>query len=135
MELLLNLLWVTIAAAALCKVGLDGRAQRSAAHRSRLMGLLAAGCVLALLFPIVSASDDLHGDQVFAEDAINRVSHCVSPLQQNNDSGNTWLVFSVLSLLSLLLVRLSDWDPSTSAATPTDGYRFVENGRAPPVLG
>lgn len=48
METLLNLLWLTIAITALLK-----------APRRSTRSLIALGCVLALLFPIISISDDL----------------------------------------------------------------------------
>jgi hypothetical protein len=56
MENFLNLLWLTIAAAALLT------APRRPRHT-----WLALGCALALLFPIVSVSDDLADRDVFEE--------------------------------------------------------------------
>jgi hypothetical protein len=60
MELLLNLLWLTLAIPAIwvwLRQSLPGK-------RSHLVGGISAiillGCVLLLLFPVVSASDDLH---------------------------------------------------------------------------
>ncbi len=59
MELFLNLLWLTIAIAALI----------TAPRRSRRV-LFAIGCAMALLFPIVSLSDDLLGGQESFEEAL-----------------------------------------------------------------
>jgi hypothetical protein len=56
MENFLNLLWLTIAVTALL----------TAPRRGRL-ALIALGCALALLFPIVSLSDDLADRDVFEE--------------------------------------------------------------------
>jgi hypothetical protein len=53
MELLLNLLWVILALPAL----LVWRRRPAAARSS---GIILLGCLLALLFPIVSVTDDLH---------------------------------------------------------------------------
>ncbi len=59
MELLLNLAWLLLAIPAY-------RLWRSSTPRSRDSGfsslqcLLALGCVLVLLFPVISATDDLH---------------------------------------------------------------------------
>jgi hypothetical protein len=58
MENFLNLLWLMIAAAALL-----------AAPRRQRHALLALGCALALLFPIVSLSDDL-ADRDTLEEAL-----------------------------------------------------------------
>ncbi|HKB80378.1 MAG TPA: hypothetical protein VKH35_11750 [Thermoanaerobaculia bacterium] len=59
METLLNLLWLSIAVAALFT-----------APRRSLRVLLALGCVLAVLFPIVSISDDLNGSQAAYEETV-----------------------------------------------------------------
>jgi hypothetical protein len=59
MELLLNLAWVLMAVPAywLWRQCAGARASRSV---SALQCLLALGCVLVLLFPVISATDDLH---------------------------------------------------------------------------
>jgi hypothetical protein len=60
MEILLNLLWIGIAIAAL---------STSAPWRSGRVSI-ALGCALALLFPIVSVSDDLLTDRDSFEEAL-----------------------------------------------------------------
>jgi hypothetical protein len=68
MELFLNLLWLmlVIPAAWLCahRVG----SVHSARAADRLRALVLLGCVLALLFPVVSATDDLHAMRPEAEE-------------------------------------------------------------------
>ena len=59
MELFLNLLWLAIAIAALI-----------AAPRRTKRVLFGIACVMALLFPIVSVSDDLEGGQESFEEAL-----------------------------------------------------------------
>jgi len=66
MELSLNVLWLTIAAAALI----------TAPRRSK-RDLFALGCALALLFPIVSVSDDLIADRDSFEVALALVIEAV----------------------------------------------------------
>ena len=68
MELLLNLAWLLLALPAcwLWRRSLTARAQGSA--RS-LQCLLALGCMLVLLFPIVSATDDLHAMRAEMEES------------------------------------------------------------------
>jgi len=58
MELLLNLAWLLLALPAFCL----WRGTRSSPHRRKftaLQCLLALGCMLVILFPVVSATDDL----------------------------------------------------------------------------
>lgn len=65
MELLLNLAWLLLALPAYWL-------WRSARERRRvtpLQCLLALGCVLVLLFPVISASDDLHAMRPEIEDS------------------------------------------------------------------
>src|ERR1039458_3184769 len=63
MELLLNLLWLLLALPAYWLW------RRSAHKFSSLQCLLALGCTLVLLFPVISASDDLHAMQAEMEDS------------------------------------------------------------------
>jgi hypothetical protein len=79
MELLLNAMWLMLALAMLacslsCRYG-EG-------NRLTVRGLLAIGCVLALIFPVISMTDDLASQQVAVE--INVASKKLS-----NGSGRT----------------------------------------------
>ena len=64
MELLLNLFWLLLTALALGRWGRQN-ASRSPAH------LIALICLLALLFPVISATDDLHAMRPEMEDSIS----------------------------------------------------------------
>jgi hypothetical protein len=68
MELLLNLAWVLLAVPGywLWRRGADARVAR---RISSLQCLLALGCVLVLLFPVISASDDLHAMRAEMEES------------------------------------------------------------------
>lgn len=60
MELLLNLVWLMLALPA-CLILRRGRmSARNSGHLCRSRSFLLLGCVLVLLFPVVSATDDLH---------------------------------------------------------------------------
>jgi hypothetical protein len=68
MELLLNLFWLTLAVPAVWMWRHESACdQRRRFHRIRLFLLL--GCVLMLLFPVVSATDDLHAMRQVMEEA------------------------------------------------------------------
>ena len=68
MELLLNLAWVLLVLPAYWLWRRDAglRAGRSV---TSLQCLLALGCALVLLFPVISASDDLHAMRAEMEDS------------------------------------------------------------------
>ena len=68
MELLLNLAWVFLALPAYWLWRRDA-GSRPARGVNSLQCLLALGCVLVLLFPVISASDDLHAMRAEMEDS------------------------------------------------------------------
>src|ERR1700692_1875367 len=68
MELLLNLAWVLLAVPAYWLWRCDTGA-RPARRVSGPQCLLALGCALVLLFPVISATDDLHVMRAEMEDA------------------------------------------------------------------
>jgi hypothetical protein len=60
MELLLNLLWLALAAPAIWLWQRDPACTRSSRRLGQLCPVILLGCILVLLFPVVSATDDLH---------------------------------------------------------------------------
>ena len=60
MELLLNILWLMLAFPAVLVWRRQAASSRSSGKESRSRSFVLLGCLLALLFPVVSASDDLH---------------------------------------------------------------------------
>lgn len=60
MELLLNLFWVMLALPAAWLLKNKAVPVQASLRFTRLRPLLLMACVLTLLFPVVSASDDLH---------------------------------------------------------------------------
>src|SRR5580698_8380870 len=76
MELLLNLVWILLVLPA---YGL-WRASSHAQHRfSSGQCLLALGCALVVLFPVISATDDLHVMRAEIEDsAVGKRNFCPS---------------------------------------------------------
>ncbi len=133
MELLLNVLWALLAVSAFYAFTRQFCAPGEAGRPSRLKALLALGCVLVLLFPVVSATDDLHANQALVEDAIKRVHQYVAPLQQAKQFGNFWLFFSLLSLLlCFAVVRSGRVSTELSGVKALAGVVVPRNGRSPP---
>jgi hypothetical protein len=70
MELLLNLVWVLLAIPAYFLWRNANRAQHIGA--SSLQCLFALGCALILLFPVISATDDLHAMRAEMDESSKR---------------------------------------------------------------
>jgi hypothetical protein len=68
MELLLNLAWVLLVLPAYW-VWRRGAGARVAGRVSALQFLLALGCAVVLLFPVISATDDLHAMRAEMEES------------------------------------------------------------------
>src|ERR1700733_4112195 len=68
MELLLNLAWMLLALPAYWLWRRDA-GSRAARGVNALQCVLALGCVVVLLFPVISASDDLHAMRAEMEDS------------------------------------------------------------------
>jgi len=70
MELSLNLFWLLLVVASVVvwqRPGSPLRRLRRA--RGSRHGLIALGCALVLLFPVISITDDLHAEQAILEDS------------------------------------------------------------------
>jgi hypothetical protein len=87
MELLLNLAWVLLVVPAYWLWRRDAGA-RPARRVSSLQCLLALGCVLVLLFPVISASDDLHAMRTEMEES---ASSKRTVRQATGDRSATWV--------------------------------------------
>jgi|SRR5215469_1498525 len=134
MELTLNLFWLLLTVPALLLWRREGLGCRQS-HRSWLV-LPALGCLLILLFPVISASDDLCAMRVEAVDpsqgdrlrdaSAGRSSHSA-------DRGNALYLLPqaqfIVSLGNLV------WSATVPAPAPKAGLRLVttRTERAPPV--
>jgi hypothetical protein len=134
MELLLNLAWLALALLAFT-VFLRRKAPAWHSRGSHRTSLLALACVLMLLFPVISVSDDLHPTQAVLEDATKRVQQMVTPHQHESFSSSPSMVQALLALYLLAaLVMLATWRPVVSAACVICRSRRPISGRAPPSL-
>jgi hypothetical protein len=134
MELLLNLAWLFLALPAYWLWRASRTTHASRKFRS-LQCLLALGCMLVVLFPVVSATDDLHAMRAEMEES---PSSKRTMRQASNEKAPSPMLQSPPALAGatkgLLIVNDEDWhqllSPNWSLpATPT----IVRAGRAPPA--
>jgi len=86
MELLLNLVWVLLALPA---YWLWRRSTGSTVRRpSPLQCLLVLGCALVLLFPVISATDDLHAMRAEMEESASSER---AVRQAGSEKGSAWV--------------------------------------------
>jgi hypothetical protein len=135
MELLLNLLWVLLALPAYWLWRRDAEA-RSARWVSALQGLLALGCVLVLLFPVISASDDLHAMRAEMEDSsISKRTVRAA----GSDKNSAWVnrlqgaAAAVASTVRLTVPQVGRLEVSLLCVSPVARPCVFHGGRAPPV--
>jgi hypothetical protein len=134
MELLLNLAWLLLALPAYWL----WRASRTT-HASRRFGslqcLLALGCLLVVLFPVVSATDDLRAMRTEMEES---PSSKRTIRQASGDKASAWKLQTPPALAwtpdHLLIMNNRDWHqlpaPDLSVPVPPAIRR---TGRAPPA--
>ena len=134
MELFLNLVWCAIVAGAAIRFGVWS-AGRPARHR--YLVALATICVLALLFPIISVTDDLRDDPaVFEETSAVRKMGVITSVHTN--SGSMSVVVAIATIIALLLSGLH-LPRSRAVADPPafrvlDGVFVAASVRPPPVF-
>jgi hypothetical protein len=131
MELLLNLFWLLIAASALYAWS---RRRDAGAARSHLIALI---CLLALLFPVISATDDLHAMRPEIEDAASNrrafragtVDKAASPGAFHHPPALPAVVTAIFPLG--VVARVTG---PLRLVGHSCGFRFIEKGRGPPFL-
>ena len=132
MELLLNLIWLTLAVGMISGyLSRDRSAARSQGLNAK--GLLALGFSLVLLFPIISASDDLHPTVALLEDSVKRVRSGAG-CQACSSHPAPQPAAAVPSIGPAL--RLVEFQPASveSTFTLSDQTKRQPDGRAPPAL-
>jgi hypothetical protein len=129
MELLLNLAWLLLALPAYWLW------RRGTPAFSSLQCLLALACVLVLLFPVISASDDLHAMRAEMEDssickrAVRQTGSVKSSASVNRPQGPSAAVASAVRLASPEVRQLEVPDTHVSPLARPCVSRM---GRAPP---
>jgi hypothetical protein len=135
MELLLNLCWLSLALPAYWLWQREKASRTKPQHFSRWNSVLVLGCMLMLLFPVVSATDDLHAMRPEIEES-NRSKH-VSRQAGHNSSAR----LSVIGGSPALLTPVSFFDTQFQPVGATADLVFfvcthtrigLDSGRAPP---
>jgi hypothetical protein len=133
MELLLNLTWILMVLPGywLWRRSVSARSARKV---TALQCLLALGCVLVLLFPVISATDDLHAMRAEMEES-PASKRAVRPAGEKHSPG-------VNRLQTPAVAAIPDWLPapevkslqvSVSCLSPVTNGFVWHVGRAPPV--
>jgi hypothetical protein len=136
MELLLNLAWMLLALPAYWLWRRDS-GTRSERRVSSLQCLLALGCVLVLLFPVISASDDLHAMRAEMEDS--SVSKR-TVRQSASDKSSAWInrlqgpPATVVAAVRLFAPEVGLLEVPVNRLRPVTRPCVFHAGRAPPFL-
>jgi hypothetical protein len=135
MELLLNLAWVLLALPAYWLWRRDTEA-RLARRITPLQCLLALGCVLVLLFPVISASDDLHAMRAEMEESATSKR---TVRQASGDKSSAWVnrmqgtPASVANAVWLVAPEVQLLEVGVVGSSVLSRPSLVHAGRAPPV--
>jgi len=131
MELLLNLIWLVLAVGTVAAFVRDRLARGEKVPWRQ--PLVALACIVVLLFPVISASDDLHPTQAVVEDASKKVQLAIAPLHLQRAVA-TPSMLPTLSALCMMLTAaaLSPFPPMPVNASVLDGVPLRLTGRAPP---
>jgi hypothetical protein len=132
MELTLNLLWLLVGTGAFTALRIHWRKHDRCVPWC--VAALALFCVVVLLFPVISASDDMQASSQMAEESSYRSlrvaaqQHPVDANPGDVDAGN---------ITFLPPARMSAWariaaEAETSA--PADGFGLALECRAPPTV-
>lgn len=134
MELLLNLIWVLLAVPAFWL----WRREALPSHRSRCLNpvrcVLALGFILLLLFPVISATDDLRAMQPESEECPTGRRACRSAENERDHAPNMGMAPALVSTF----VAFAPADEfrgliiSSSSQRPVAVLRGTATGRAPP---
>ncbi len=135
LELLLNIVWVLVVAGSLLFWRRFLSANEHCARRP-VITLVALLCILVLLFPVISATDDLHVAEFAMEDSGRKVLRHLLPDTSSGIQGSHARLCS--SSPSVLLGHLAPVLTFVPVQQPqllsTSSYRNSVSDRAPPAL-
>jgi hypothetical protein len=132
MELLLNLAWLLLALPAYWL----WRDRRSSTRRfSPWQFLLALGCMLVVLFPVISATDDLCAMRAELEEA-PAGKHSIRPHSNDRLSASKWQTQPALASTSNFSFAADQGWHNTPTLHPSSlaAHAHLRPGRAPPRI-
>jgi len=133
MERLLNLQWLSLVLGTLFALVQRRRRFTQWAAPPFCASLIALACAMVLLFPIVSASYDLHPAQAVVEDASKKVQLVVAPLHMvRTTAPHDLLPLMLLLCMMVGLVVLESCDLLALMGGVLDRAILPSAGRAPP---
>jgi hypothetical protein len=139
METFLNLVWLAVTVAAIWLWRFRWIVSRENPRHSARMEAVAMVCVLALLFPVISLTDDLHPETVAVDAASGKRNACLIAASAPHvraatvSPGTRLLVgmisrpFAAANFVSSELIQTLRFNDSGSLATGS-------SGRSPPSL-
>jgi hypothetical protein len=130
LEFLLNIVWVLLVTASVLAW------RRLSSSRRPVTALVALICILVLLFPVISATDDLHVAEVAMEDSGRKVLRHLLPDTSSGIQGSHSTFAPPVPLFCLatplaLIVAPAHQQPQLVS---TSSYRDSVSDRAPPAL-
>jgi hypothetical protein len=131
MELLLNIVWLLVALAALARCATWASGQ---SDRKRVVAVaLATACMVALLFPIISITDDLHDSvAVLEESAALRRTGGAAALQH---APLLAAAVAMLASLSVPVLSILTFTSEKTFSLPSSPAARVLTLRGPPLAG
>lgn len=139
METILNLVWLAVTLAALWVWRFRWTVSRRTERRDKWHEAVAIVCVLALLFPVISLTDDLHPEVMPVDSISSKRNFCLiaaigTQAAHSRTASNERTVFaSVPDRLTLVELVFAGMVPQS--ATPGPRSRPTDHaGRAPPSL-
>ena len=133
MELLLNLTWLLLALPAYF-LWRDSRSMPSARRFTAVQCMLAVGCMLVTLFPVVSATDDLRAMRAEMEESpVSKRSICQSSGERHSASKSQAQPALAVTTYSSSISYEQGWHLLVAVLFTTPASpAFVPSGRAPP---
>lgn len=134
MELLLNIAWILLVVPAYW-LWRRGAVARMGRRVSALQCVLALGCAFVLLFPVISATDDLHAMRAEMEES-SASKRAVR--QATSEKHSAWLnrlqgtPAQVASAIPVITPKISRLEISVLRKSPAAAPRVAYAGRAPP---
>ncbi len=134
MELLLNLAWLLLALPAYW-LWRDARGVRNSRRFASAQCFLALGCMLVILFPVISATDDLRAMRTEMEESPSS-KHSIRQASCEKPSGSKWQSppYQVINLGFGFAIQ-KDWLHAQVVRELTPAAPVVErSGRSPPTF-